>query len=286
MNSPVIKDVGFFSGNISDVNKKVDQALQASQYSLKGDVNKLDLVDNSKETYRILTTTLVDSSQTPYFVIAIRGTHNPSNAISDAEAVFGTKSKLGDDMKAVSNWWNKYLTHMQAPIQEAVKTSGSDKILVAGHSLGGPFAAYTAYDLVKNNEGKEISLYTFNSPRPGNKKFADYLNANLKQNIRHSINIDVVSKLPPRTLYDWYHTGRSYITNITIADTKDKNVTVTSTTAFNCDDVNGRFIDNLKNVDVAHLFYFYGISNFDPKATYSTIKDSSFFQRPVQAQNL
>jgi predicted lipase len=46
-------------------------------------------------------------------------------------------------------------------------------IILTGHSLGAAVATLSAVDLIKN--GTSVSLYTFGSPRVGNKEFADYV---------------------------------------------------------------------------------------------------------------
>jgi len=70
---------------------------------------------------------------------------------------------------------------------------------VVGHSLGGAIATLAAADLAIAREVKNpVELWTFGSPRVGNKIFADYLDEHyLDQSFRITNNRDPIPRLPP-----------------------------------------------------------------------------------------
>ena len=63
-------------------------------------------------------------------------------------------------------------------------------------------ASYAAIDL--SNEGYNVNLITYGSPRPGNTKFSEYANKLIKgENWRVTYKDDAVSAIPP--YWSGYH---------------------------------------------------------------------------------
>ena len=60
-------------------------------------------------------------------------------------------------------------------VNSLTKKYPSASIWVTGHSLGGAIANLAAVE-IKQTFGKEITLYTFEAPRVGNKYFAKFFN--------------------------------------------------------------------------------------------------------------
>ena len=79
------------------------------------------------------------------------------------------------------------------------------RVFCTGHSLGGAIAQLVALEL--RSLGMNASIYTFGSPRVGNKNFADYFNNAIKgDNFRITYSNDPVPTVPPNSL-GFYHTG-------------------------------------------------------------------------------
>lgn len=75
-----------------------------------------------------------------------------------------------------------------------------DRIVFAGHSLGGAVAMLAALKYSLNNRGAQVDVVTFGSPRVGNHTFGKYFNFYIKSHTRVVVDQDPVVKLPPRFL--------------------------------------------------------------------------------------
>lgn len=81
----------------------------------------------------------------------------------------------------------------------------TSKIYITGNSLGGAMSTLAAIDIHKNVAPID-TFYSFEAPRVGNKKFADYVNQLLPGSIRITHYKDIVVHLPPRIpLVGYYH---------------------------------------------------------------------------------
>jgi len=88
------------------------------------------------------------------------------------------------------------------------KQNGVGKqLLITGHSLGAAMATICAARL-QSVFNKEIVLYTFGSPRVGNKEFVDNLNV---EHHRWVNNNDAVTKVPPIWLFYKHHGMLNYL---------------------------------------------------------------------------
>ena len=89
-------------------------------------------------------------------------------------------------------------------VMNAVKSMKSKlpdyDIILTGHSLGAAVATLSAIDLIKN--GTSVSLYTFGSPRVGNKEFSDYVSSlfstlsNKYNSYRFTHSRDIIPHVP------------------------------------------------------------------------------------------
>ena len=66
-----------------------------------------------------------------------------------------------------------------------------------GHSLGGALATLCALDVQYNFPDKQVSCYTFGSPKVGNSYFKDSFNKRVPQTYRFVNSADTVPALPP-----------------------------------------------------------------------------------------
>lgn len=87
--------------------------------------------------------------------------------------------------------------------------SHSKRLWLTGHSLGGALASLYAGMLIENNYSI-YGLYTFASPRPGDSRFAEQLNASVKGPHYRVVNSgDLVPHLPPEPFFS--HSGKRII---------------------------------------------------------------------------
>lgn len=202
--------------------KNLRNILEKVDYKLIGDIK---FINDFKDTYRAFTCEISFGVE-HYFVVSIRGTNNLQNWWTDAQDFHLVDGPVGlPDSKIVNSMFNVYNENLKTPIMEAVNAYFKinphvKNVYFMGHSLGGPFAAYAAYDMIKEKETNhdlaniDVNLYTYNSPRPGNKVFAEELNQNTIQNLRHFIDKDIVHLIPTRAFTGAYHTGVGYKTKI------------------------------------------------------------------------
>lgn len=75
-------------------------------------------------------------------------------------------------------WELAFKSIVLTQMEELMKSHGEMKpVYVTGHSLGGALAQIAALSLTRQFPRSEISVFSFGSPRIGNKACADYLNS-------------------------------------------------------------------------------------------------------------
>ena len=82
-------------------------------------------------------------------------------------------------------------------IHNQVKSSPHRRVICTGHSLGGALATLCALDVQYNFPDKQVSCYTFGSPKVGNSYFKDSYNKRVPQTYRFVNSADTVPSLPP-----------------------------------------------------------------------------------------
>ncbi|RYO78272.1 hypothetical protein DL766_007602 [Monosporascus sp. MC13-8B] len=121
--------------------------------------------------------------------------------------------------------WGEIDDKVLAGIKAAKAANPSYKIIFTGHSLGGAVATIGAGYI--RNKGYNIDIYSYGSPRAGNKAFVKHVTeqAGLEYRITHLS--DPVPRLPPILLNYrhtspeyWFHTSKSNTTEYTAADAK------------------------------------------------------------------
>ena len=89
---------------------------------------------------------------------------------------------------------------------ELCKKYPNARVIVTGHSLGGAMSNLAAIDLSLLN--LNVNIYTFGSPRTGNKMFAEFFNKHiLGDNFRITYKKDPIPTLPPNDIIGYYHSG-------------------------------------------------------------------------------
>lgn len=112
-------------------------------------------------------------------------------------------------IKVHSGFISAYNSVREAMVKVA-KESSHKKVLCTGHSLGGALATLSAGDVKYNVPGKEVSVYTFGSPKVGNSDYVKFYNKLVPQTFRFVNGVDIVPSLPPDIplLVDYEHVGQ------------------------------------------------------------------------------
>jgi len=92
-------------------------------------------------------------------------------------------------------------------VKDAVKQHPTYSVSVTGHSLGGAIAPFAAAQL--RNEGLNVALYTFGSPRIGGSAISSYISTQAGGNYRVTHYNDPVPRVPLLTM-GYVHTSPEY----------------------------------------------------------------------------
>jgi len=283
-NKPNTKN-SFFFGNTEILNITAKRLFDPLGYIITQD---LKFLDTKNENYRVFIGKLKKKDdEKESFIISIRGTSTFRNIITDLEdLVMKSGPDSLEDSKVVASFYNTYESNLKKYIFDAISDNIDhiDNILVLGHSLGGPYAAFTSYDILQTYSTIPTSLYTYNSPRFCNKILSDTLNEKLEFNIRNVNNIEAVSTLPPRNwIGEPYHTGMKYLNNINFINKMNNEIEVNiiGITKESYEDNDKNNLANLlinygiTKLDLSHLFYVFGAGK-DIKNT--TINDNPYLK--------
>ncbi|MBO9729374.1 MAG: lipase family protein [Chitinophaga sp.] len=182
------------------------------------------------------------------YVIAIRGTQNGFEASRDDDffpvpfheynnqglvpqgfrIIFETAQVIS--LPGAANPKKVMLNKFAADLVKNLNLTGKQRITVTGHSLGAAVATYfAAVATLSLKKALNLCLYTFASPKAGDKKFVSLLNDSLAESIRIYNAEDKVPNLPvwngPQNDSYVHVTG-----GIGIDSTKDPNVNHEDTT--------------------------------------------------------
>ncbi len=78
-----------------------------------------------------------------------------------------------------------------------VEESPHQRVMCTGHSLGGALATLCALDVQYNFPGKEVSCYSYGSPKVGNADFQKSYDKRVPKTYRFVNSADAVPNLPP-----------------------------------------------------------------------------------------
>lgn len=135
------------------------------------------------------------------FVIAFRGSEETGVAdwITDlkiSQQVFPYKESKNDKIRVHYGFIEAYQSVRDAVLKGAKETP-LKKIICTGHSLGGALATLAALDIKFNCPDKEVSCYTYGSPKVGNKDFVESYNKRVPNTFRFVNGVDAVPQIPP-----------------------------------------------------------------------------------------
>ncbi|KAI8959102.1 alpha/beta-hydrolase [Daldinia sp. FL1419] len=152
----------------------------------------------------------VSTDDTNQLIVAsVRGSHSVRNWIADLSFI-PLPCDLADDCLIHSGFlasWKEIEDDLLDGVSEAKKANPSYKIIFTGHSLGGAVATVAAG--YARDQGYELDLYTYGSPRVGNQAFVDFVTAQPGGEFRVTHLDDPVPRLPPIAV-DYRHTSPEY----------------------------------------------------------------------------
>ncbi|MCJ1254372.1 hypothetical protein MMC24_002187 [Lignoscripta atroalba] len=144
--------------------------------------------------------------------LSFRGSKSIRNFIADANFV-AIPTDICPGCTAHQGFWKSWLEARKgilAALTVAVAQNPSYRIVVTGHSLGGAIAQLAVADIRnKGLVGAGAALYTYGSPRVGNKALADYVTAQAGGNFRVTHTDDPVPRLPP-IVFGYRHVSPEY----------------------------------------------------------------------------
>jgi predicted lipase len=157
----------------------------------------------------------------PELVVAIRGTEGILEWIRDFDlelvrfpyATAGKTEQGFNGFYATFRTGNAVTDHrVITTLSQLVAVGDVTSIKITGHSLGGALATMLAVDLAANNVWVNPIVYTFGSPRVGDKVFAGTYDNFVATSWRVSNLNDLVPKLPPE-LTGFVHVDAEYPIN-------------------------------------------------------------------------
>jgi len=92
-------------------------------------------------------------------------------------------------------------------VKNSITKHNPSNIVITGHSLGAAIATVLGYHL--NNPSINLQVYTFASPRVGNKKFCEAVS--LFKLFRYVNTCDIIPTLPPSVSPNFTNTNQPYI---------------------------------------------------------------------------
>ena len=133
-----------------------------------------------------------------FLIVCFRGTSSGTDAIVDLK--FRKTEAYGGEGR-VHRGFKGSLDSVWPELEEVVKELGKDKpLFVCGHSLGAALSLLAAYRFAANSY--EVgAVYTYGSPRVGNKRYKEVFNDLLEgKTFIHINNKDIVTQMPLRFL--------------------------------------------------------------------------------------
>jgi hypothetical protein len=92
-------------------------------------------------------------------------------------------------------------------VKKLVELFPTYRVITTGHSLGAAMAMMMALELNKEIP-PPVEIYNYGQPRVGEKKYADFANAIIQEQYRHTHNKDMVPHVPPIKGLDYYHSSQ------------------------------------------------------------------------------
>lgn len=107
--------------------------------------------------------------------------------------------------------WMGIRDSVKAAVQQTLDASPGYRFVITGHSLGGALATLAAADFRKDSDdlANRTELFTFGSPRVGNKEAAAFMSGQSSLSYRITSRYDMIPRLPWHG-FGYYHTSPEY----------------------------------------------------------------------------
>ena len=139
--------------------------------------------------------------------IVCRGTE--PNEWNDIKADVNAASVVAETIGRVHKGFKREVDDLWPELETAI-VENKKMLWIAGHSLGGAMATICASRCkLSHIQSNPIELYTFGSPRVGNKRYVNYT---VVVHIRWVNNNDIVTRVPPNWM-GYRHTGEEMYLN-------------------------------------------------------------------------
>lgn len=184
------------------------QLARAAELTYKSDVEIKDVALNKWkftdcEFYKRRNIEAFAAVNDEVIIIAFRGTESIEDWLTDLKTKF-----LPIKRGRVHQGFNEGLDYIWSDLIDLLNRYNDTRrtIWLTGHSLGGALATLAVDRLL---DGWKINgLYTFGSPRVGDKKFRKQFDAQFRHRTFRFVNDeDIVPRVPPRNI-GYYHIGR------------------------------------------------------------------------------
>jgi hypothetical protein len=185
--------------------------LQATSlsYAVLANIFANDLATESNTTRHELIVSIgfVAQDDAGNVVVAIRGTHGIHEWLNDCYYFSVACPFLPAAGDTEDGFTDVYMSlrvgsHHDSPrLRDALAAMTFPRPLksltLCGHSLGAALATLLALDLATNTQFKDLSVYTFASPRTGDIQFAEVFNRFVPKTYRIANRLDRITNVPP-----------------------------------------------------------------------------------------
>lgn len=219
----IIKKCNIEEDDTLDSSGNFDNRFCLSLKHKQNDVKKFIKEDNIKKAccimsylvYKYRTQKLLDIVEYPdlvyglysnsdYLFVVFKGTSTIKDFITDISFIQKDDS-YGIPGEIHAGFYN-VIKDKFADIVEILKTNPNKKIVISGHSLGGALATVLFSYCLVNHPHLNTELYTFGSPRVGDKEFSKFISDSNKAT-RIINKGDIVTMIP---VFDYFHYEKQY----------------------------------------------------------------------------
>jgi hypothetical protein len=173
---------------------------------------------DSKTDSHAYVAALADATGAVRIVLSFRGTESLTNWIENLKIAKTDKAMSCDGCKVHSGFyqsWAAVADDVVAEIRSLRSQYPDAPIFTTGHSLGAALAHLSAYVLQYDESLPIAGVYSYGSPRLGNKAFANFYNNQSDTHVtwRHTHHHDPVVHVPTETLLGFFHVAREVFWN-------------------------------------------------------------------------
>jgi len=144
-----------------------------------------------------------DADRPEFIAEVVRG-----EIISNQEKSYPYEDKSASGVEMHSGFARAYLS-VRDRLFELLNERSPAQLILTGHSLGGALATLCASDVRHHFSELNLEIYTFGSPRVGNRNFSQLFNQRIRASYRFVYGMDIVPALP-RPWQGYQHVDEEY----------------------------------------------------------------------------